>query len=71
MIPAPDSSLKVCVVVPARDEEDLIPRCLASLARQSGVRSEEYEVLLVLDNCSDSTEEHARLAASEHSQLRL
>lgn len=71
MIPAPNPSLKVCVVVPAKDEEDLIPRCLASLARQSGVSPEEYEVLLVLDDCADATEERARLTASEHPELRL
>lgn len=71
MIPAPDPSLKVCVVVPAKDEEDLISRCLDSLARQSGVSTEEYEILLVLDDCSDATEERALLAASEHPELRL
>lgn len=71
MIPAPGPSLKVCVVVPAKDEEDLISRCLDSLARQDGVSPEEYEVLLVLDGCTDATGERARRTVSEHPDLRL
>ena len=48
----------VVVVVPARDEEDLLPRCLASLVVASrrvahlGVRS---EVVVVADTCTDRT----------------
>lgn len=71
MIPAPEPSLKICVVVPAKDEQALISRCLESLACQSRVSAEEYEVLLVLDDCSDATEERALRSASEHPDLRL
>lgn len=71
MIPAPDPWLKVCVVVPAKDEEGLISRCLDSLASQTGVSAEEYEVLLVLDGCTDSTEERALLTSSAHPELRV
>lgn len=70
-LPTPDSSLKACVVVPARDEEDLIASCLRALGGQRGVASEEYEVLLVLDRCTDRTEERASEVAAEHPGLRL
>ncbi|ABG04307.1 glycosyl transferase, family 2 [Rubrobacter xylanophilus DSM 9941] len=70
-LPAPHPALRVCVVVPARNEEDGIGACLHALARQRGVRPEEYEVLLVLDACTDATAERALAAAAEHPRLRL
>ena len=54
-LPLLNPALRVCVVVPARNEEELISSCLRSLAEQVGVSYEEYEVLLVLDDCTDST----------------
>lgn len=67
--PAP--GLRVSVVVPARNEEDLIGACLRALATQRGVEAEEYEVLLVLDDCTDATAEHALEVAAEYPTLRL
>ena len=52
----PEAALRTCVVVPARNEEDLIVSCLRALATQEGVESEDYEVLLVLDHCTDRTQ---------------
>lgn len=50
--------LRISVVVPARDEEDRLPRCLASLAAQTRPADE----VLVVDNASgDAT---ARVAAA-------
>jgi glucosyl-3-phosphoglycerate synthase len=57
------------VVIPARDAEDQIAGCLSALAAQT-VPSEEFEVIVVLDSCSDRTAEVAQLAARECS-LRL
>ena len=57
----------VVVVVPARDEEDLLPRCLASLAVASrrvahlGVRT---EVVVVADSCTDRTADVANAAGA-------
>ncbi len=68
---APNPSLRAVVVVPARDEEDLIGACLHSLAAQDGIPQEEYEVILVLDRCSDGTEARAAEVAAEHPRLRL
>lgn len=67
----PNPKLRVSVVVPARDEEALIGNCLHALAAQEGISSEEYEVILVLDRCTDDTEEVARSLASANPHLRL
>lgn len=52
------------VVIPARDEEANIGACLQALAAQS-VGPEGFEVILVLDACTDGTEHVARRAAAE------
>lgn len=59
------------MVVPARNEEDLISACLLSLAEQEGVRSDEYEVLVVLDACTDATALKALAVRESHPHLRL
>jgi glucosyl-3-phosphoglycerate synthase len=70
-LPPPNPALRACVVVPARDEEDLIAACLWALATQTGVEPHEYEVLLVLDRCMDGTRDRAVEAADAHPRLRL
>jgi GT2 family glycosyltransferase len=67
----PDSTLRACVVVPAHDEEDLIGSCLEALATQVHVSPDEYEVLLILDDCTDRTEARSREIAVGHPRLRL
>ena len=67
----PHPALRACVVVPARNEQELIAFALRSLATQTGIEPYEYEVLLVLDNCTDATEERARQVADDHPLLRL
>ena len=57
--------MKACIVVPARDEEELIGACIAALAAQTGVERDDYEVLLVLDRCTDATAARARAAAGD------
>ena len=64
-------ALRACVVVPARDEEDLIASCLAALATQERVAHHEYEVLLTLDRCTDETEARAREIGGAHPSLKL
>src|SRR5215211_7220568 len=70
-LPTPDSALRACVVVPARNEEALVGHCLEALAAQAGIEPSEYEVLLVLDRCTDRTEARARDVAKDHPRLRL
>ncbi len=70
-LPAPSPRLRACVVVPARDEQALVGDCVRALAAQEGVDHDEYEVLLVLDRCTDKTEAAARAAAAETPGLAL
>jgi len=70
-LPPPEPALRVCVVVPARDEEDLIGRCLETLATQEGVAPDEYEILLILDRCTDERGTRAREIGAAHPPLRL
>ena len=53
------------VVVPARDEEELIGGCIRALAAQRGVDPERWRVILVLDGCRDETRALALAAAAE------
>ena len=70
-LPPPEPALAACVVVPARDEEELIAPCLRALAEQTGVGPDEYEVLLVVDGCIDGTADRAMEVAGAHPRLRL
>ncbi len=67
----PSRALRAVVVVPARDEEALIGRCLRALARQRGVAREQYEVIVVLDGCRDATADRVQELAAEEPTLRL
>src|SRR5512147_3067330 len=46
----------VSVIVPARNEEDCLGYCLASLSNQSGIT---YEIIVVNDHSTDRTREIA------------
>jgi glucosyl-3-phosphoglycerate synthase len=70
-LPLPDPALRACVVLPARNEEALVGASLAALAVQEKVPPAQYEVLLVLDRCTDGTEARAIEAADAHPRLRL
>jgi glycosyltransferase involved in cell wall biosynthesis len=54
--------LAAVVVIPARDEEELIARCLEALAAQT-VAPGSFETIVVLDGCTDGTGRAARHAA--------
>ncbi len=47
--------MRVCVVVPARDEEDRIAGCLDALAGQHPAVDAPLDVVVVLDGCRDAT----------------
>lgn len=58
---------RVVVVVPARDEEELLPRCLASVeVALAGVRplGVQGSVVVVADSCTDRTAEIATRAGA-------
>ena len=52
------------VVVPARDEQELIAACLRALGAQT-VGTDAFEVVVVLDRCADRTGEVAAATAAE------
>jgi glucosyl-3-phosphoglycerate synthase len=52
--------MRAVVVVPAHNEEETIGACLRALAAQEGLTHDDYQVVLVLNACSDATEERAR-----------
>lgn len=51
-------SIKISVIIPARNEEELLPLCLDSLRRQTF--SQPYEVIVVDNNSDDQTATVAR-----------
>jgi glucosyl-3-phosphoglycerate synthase len=65
------AQLRASVVVPARDEEDLIRDCLRALAGQIGLDRSEYEVIVVLDACVDGTARAVEEVGAEHPELRF
>ena len=70
-LPAPHPTLEASVVVPARNEAATIEACLEALATQQNLPHEIYEVLLVIDHCTDDTEVRARQVSDQYPTLRL
>jgi hypothetical protein len=75
-LPAPRASMRSCVVVPARNEEASLPALIATLADQHDLRGEpldptSYEVVLLLNNCTDRTAAIARQLQRQYSNLRF
>ena len=58
------STLAAVVVIPARNEEALIPRTIEALARQT-VPASSFQTILVLNGCTDRTESVAVDAATQ------
>ena len=72
----PHPALQVCVIIPVRNEALGLARTLAALSAQTDDRGRAldpacYEVLLLANNCTDSTVEVARAFAGAHPQFRL
>jgi glucosyl-3-phosphoglycerate synthase len=70
-LPPPHPALRASVVVPARNEETLVGSSLTALAEQTGISPEDYEVLLVLDRCTDATEYRALEVAARYPRMQL
>jgi glycosyltransferase involved in cell wall biosynthesis len=73
---APQSSCEVCVIVPVRNEAQTLMGTLSALAHQvdfQGQRldSQRYEIIVLLNNCSDNSVDIARSFASKHKDLEL
>ncbi len=64
------AAAQTAVVIPARDEEDRIEKCLRALARQRCIAPSRFFTVLVANNCEDATIDRA-LAFARESVLAL
>ncbi len=63
--PAAGGTSRIVILIPAHNESELLPRCLASLAAQT-YPAERRRVVVIADNCDDdSTADVARSAGVE------
>ncbi len=75
-LPPPHPALRASVAIPARNEEERLPRTLEALARQRDLAGqpldpEAFEVTVVANGCTDETAEVARRVGRQHPRLRL
>ncbi|HEX3683126.1 MAG TPA: glycosyltransferase [Bryobacteraceae bacterium] len=73
---APSSQLQACVVLPARNEEELLPAALHALAEQKTLEGkplphDAYEILLLINNSIDRTRCVAESFQRLYPSLRL
>jgi len=57
--------MEISVVIPARDEERYIGRCLDSLRQAAARAGIALQLIVVLNRCTDRTEELAKAAGAE------
>ena len=67
---------EVCVIVPVRNEEELLESCLIALANQVDLQGRSlafnrYEVILLANNCTDDSVPIARTFARRHPGFQL
>jgi glycosyltransferase involved in cell wall biosynthesis len=56
----PDKDVKFSVIIPAHNEENYIGECLESIAKAAQPFKNQVEVIVVLNRCTDRTEEIAQ-----------
>jgi hypothetical protein len=71
---SPDT--QACVILPARNEEDILPRALDALRIQCGLTGQplspdRYEVILLLNNCTDASKSVAEHYQQTHPTFKL
>lgn len=66
--PLPDSPPKVSIIVPAKDEQENIADCLATLLAQD---YPDFEIIIVDDRSADDTAAIVRRAAEADGRIRL
>lgn len=54
-----DDEPDISIVIPAHNEEDYLPKCLSSIARNSQVGGLNVETVVSLNRCTDNTEKIA------------
>lgn len=63
--------LRVCVIVPVRNEAATIGDAIRALARQTGIERSEYEIIMLANNCEDDSAAIVRAEGRRHPGLRL
>lgn len=59
-----ESDIEFSIVVPARNEEKYLPRCLGSIEVAAKFANASFETIVVLNRCTDNTEEIATGSAA-------
>ncbi len=72
----PRPECEICVIVPVRNESQLLEKCLLSLANQSDfqgqpIDSSRYEIILLANNCTDDSVAIAQRFSDQHPSLNL
>jgi Glycosyl transferase family 2 len=67
---------EVCVIVPVRNEAQTLNATLAALINQVDLQGQRldpkrYEIILLLNNCSDRSADIARIFAKQHPDIKL
>lgn len=62
--------MKISVIVPVHNLEKEIAQCLNSIASQDFAKS-EYEILVILDSCTDHSESAIRAWSDLHTEVNL
>ncbi|MCH7323383.1 glycosyltransferase [Solibacillus sp. MA9] len=52
--------IKISIIIPALNEEKYIGKCLASISKASKLFENQLEIIVVLNRCTDRTEEIAK-----------
>ncbi|WP_274310121.1 glycosyltransferase [Solibacillus daqui] len=52
--------IKISIIIPAHNEEKYIGKCLASISKASKLFENQVEIIVVLNRCTDRTEEIAK-----------
>ncbi|MBF2063440.1 MAG: glycosyltransferase family 2 protein [Calothrix sp. C42_A2020_038] len=73
---APLRSCEVCVIVPVRNEAQTLVHTLSALAHQFDLQGQRlnpqrYEIVVLLNNCTDNSVDIARNFAQNHQDLEL
>jgi len=63
--------MKLSVILPARNEEELIKSAIIDIANHLGKKNYSYEIIVVINGCSDKTEEIARALSNKVKQLKI
>lgn len=67
---------EICVIVPVRNESELLEKCLLGLANQADLQgqpldSSRYEIILLANNCTDDSVAIAQRFSAQHPSLKL